>query len=221
MRILGKFMKELRGLLSYIYLLQSSIECFSHLRPISDPIVVYRGMSSCDSDIVSIYESMIGQLIVWPGFTSTSRKFDYVIDTFVKSGHGMLFEIFLHPGDTAAEIGQFSDIPGESEILIAASSVYRVDAVTEIEVLTGDPVDSRSFSVTKVTLTYEISWYDFDLDAPPPHFIINEGTPKTEFDQSNPFMRSSKPHPQELSSDSKDGMSATFDEIGEEISSFR
>jgi hypothetical protein len=42
--VVGEFLKELRGIMCYIYLLQSSIEYCSHIHPLSNDTIVYRGI---------------------------------------------------------------------------------------------------------------------------------------------------------------------------------
>jgi hypothetical protein len=97
-----KFMKELKGLLHYIYLLQSSIEYDSHIHPLSTEIVVYRGFKSGGSKLIPLYHSMIGEVIVWSSFTSTSMKQESVIENYIAVEDSILFEILLHRGDAAA-----------------------------------------------------------------------------------------------------------------------
>jgi hypothetical protein len=170
-QIVGKFMKELRGILSYIYLLQSSIEYQSRTDPLPSDIVVYRGLRSDGLRLSSLYESMKGKLFVWRGFTSTSKNRQCVIDEFVKSEEGILFEIKLHPGDVAVDIRRYSDHPHEAEVLIASSSVFRVESVDN-EVINDCVGSSQPFTVRKVKLSYEMSWFDFALDASPPTLLV-------------------------------------------------
>jgi hypothetical protein len=68
--ILGKFMSELGGIVRYIYLLQSSIECYSQSHPLESDVIVYRGISSKGKQFAPLYELMIDEVIVWSGFTS-------------------------------------------------------------------------------------------------------------------------------------------------------
>jgi TPR repeat protein len=171
-RILGKFMKELRGLLSYCYLLQSSIDYYSRIQSFPSDLVVYRGIQSGGRDLANRYDSMIGEMIVWPGFTSTSTNCEYVIRRFAKTDNGVLFEILLHRGNVMADIHSFSDFAGESEILIAASSVFRVLEVTSIEVpIPGSP-GSHVRMIPKVKLSCEMSWFEFNIDSPPPPLLF-------------------------------------------------
>jgi hypothetical protein len=114
-------MNELKGILHYIYLLQSSLEYCSHYYPLSKECVVYRGYRSGGVRLAPLYESMIDEVIVWSGFTSTSTNRAYVMRQFIKDEDSILFEIALHPGDVAVSMRQYSVILLESEILIAAS----------------------------------------------------------------------------------------------------
>jgi hypothetical protein len=67
-------MKELGGILRYIYLLQSSIEYYSHIKPLSSDMTVYRGIQQGGKILLPLYESLIGEVIVWPSFTNTSTN---------------------------------------------------------------------------------------------------------------------------------------------------
>jgi hypothetical protein len=172
MKVLGKLLKELGGILSYIYLLQSSIDYLSQVHPIESDITVYRGLSSDGHSLSELYDSMIGELIVWRGFTSTSRNFQYVINRFVRDDRGILFEIVLHPGDVAADIRCYSEYRNESEVLIASSSIFRVVSVDQIVVRNQGASDSQLFRILKVTLHYEMSWFDFRINKRPPSFLV-------------------------------------------------
>jgi hypothetical protein len=111
-----------------------------------------------------LYESMIGEMIVWPGFTSTSTKRDLVISKFIRGEDSLLFEISLHPGDVAVAISDYSDYPMESEILIAASSGFMVEEVEWIEI--------RGSKIGQVRLSYCMSWYDFNIDDRPAPILV-------------------------------------------------
>jgi hypothetical protein len=67
-KIIGKFMSELKGILHYIYLLQSSLKYCSHHHPLSHNLLVYRGFGSGGVRLAPLYESMIDEEIVWPSF---------------------------------------------------------------------------------------------------------------------------------------------------------
>jgi hypothetical protein len=168
--IASKLMKELDGMLCYIYLLQSSINQFSLRSPIKCDLVVYRGFSSDGPNQAQLYESMIGEIVIWRGFTSTSLDRECVISSFVGGSAGLLFEITLHPGDVAASISGYSGHSSESEVLIAASTGFLVESVEWIEVENHETSDV--FTIPRVKLNYFLSWYDFDLDRPPPRLIL-------------------------------------------------
>jgi hypothetical protein len=61
--MMPKFMGDLRGILSYIYLLQSSIEYSWQAEPFEENVIVYRGIAG-NGDLGSLYYSMIGDVIV-------------------------------------------------------------------------------------------------------------------------------------------------------------
>jgi hypothetical protein len=175
-QLLSKFLKELDGILNYIYLLQSSIqECACNL-PIREDQVVYRGLPSRGSELAAIYASSIGQAIVWPSFTSTSKDIECVMRDFIQSSEGILFEITLCAGAVATAIDRYSAIPIEHEVLIAAMSGFMVESIDYIPYshskhgVTTD--DSVSSAIPKVKLRYWMSWFDFDIDNPPPTFIL-------------------------------------------------
>jgi hypothetical protein len=107
-QILGKCLKEFDGILNYIYLLQSSIHYCACKWPIAEDQVVYRGLSSGGSELDPLYTSLIGQIIVWKGFTSTSNDIECAMRDFVRSSKGILFEMILCPGPIAAARSLFS-----------------------------------------------------------------------------------------------------------------
>jgi hypothetical protein len=160
-------MKELKGLLRYLYLLQSSIEYLSQLRPLQSDIRVYRGFHSGGSVLIPLFQSVIGNVIVWPGFTSASTDRDQVIANFTDKKNGVLFEIDLHPGDLGISIRDYSTFAYENEVLIAASSGFRVESVDffDLEVQELDSHSIVRFPI--VTLSYFLHWSDFDLQQRP------------------------------------------------------
>jgi hypothetical protein len=101
----------------------------SRENPLESDRVVYRGISEGASTQTALYFSMIDEVIVWPSFTSTSIDRDYVIIHFIDGGDSMLSAITLHPGDCAALIEDYSAYGSESEVLIAASSVFKIGEV--------------------------------------------------------------------------------------------
>jgi hypothetical protein len=165
--MVSKFMGELRGILGYIYLLQSSIEYRSHEVPIRENLVVYRGIELA-GDFGLLYESMIGDIVVWHGFTSTSMDRDYVLKHYIKDDNSVLFEIELHPGDVAVLIEAHSEYCSEREILIAASTGFEVLSVDYADVsLPQQNGGSILVHIPIVKLNYFLHWYDFDLDERP------------------------------------------------------
>jgi hypothetical protein len=171
-RIVNKFMKELRGLLCYVYLLQSSIEYCSHNQPLVSNVTVYRGIRQRGRLLVPLYESMIGEVIVWPGFTSTSPDRQLVISGFINDEDSLLFEISLHPGDAAVAICDYSEHRHESEILIAASSAFTVDDVEWIHIRQKSGSHFRELNIAQVRLSYCLSWYDLNIDEPPAPILV-------------------------------------------------
>jgi hypothetical protein len=115
---------------------------------------------------------MIGEAIVWPGFTSTSTDVDYVIETVAGSPDAILFEVELHPGDIAAMIQDYSEYRQESEVLIAACSAFVVVATDSIHVPNANPAALTGFTIPKVRLNYFSSWFDFDIDSIPPALMV-------------------------------------------------
>jgi hypothetical protein len=149
-------------------LLQSSFDDCAHLKPLTEPVVVYRGISSGGRAYADLFNSMVSELVVLPSFTSTSLSRRVAIEKFAKAYDGVLLEIDLHPGDIATHISDCSDYPYETEILIAASSVFRVIAVDTTERLS----DSRGLVIPRVRLSYEMSWFEIDIDKLPPTLLV-------------------------------------------------
>jgi hypothetical protein len=161
--LISKLMRQLRGIVSYVYLLQSSIEQWSLRHPLLGECVVYRGFPSNGEYYISLYQSVIGELIVWRSFTSTSLDRETVISSFVGGPDGLLFEISLHAGDVAALLAG-------GEILIGAWSGFIIDSVDKVSVV--DSQTGDEFIFPRIHLTYFTSWHEFDLDAPPPRLIV-------------------------------------------------
>jgi hypothetical protein len=165
--MVSKFMRELKGLVNYLYLLQSSIAFRSRDRPLRENLVVYRGVEQ-SYESVQLYESIVGNVVVWPGFTSTSTDRDYMLNHFITDENSVLFEIELHPGDVAVMIEEYSDFQLEREVLIAASTGFTVVSVTYADVSV-QPYGGGQISLRSpvVRLSYFLHWYDFDLDQRP------------------------------------------------------
>jgi hypothetical protein len=171
-KIVGKFMKELKPILHYIYLLQSSLEYYSYRCPLSEDMIVYRGILSGGQRLAPVYASMINEVIIWPGFTSTSRSRDVAHRDFIKDEDSMLFEIELHPGDVASSIESYSDFPAESEILIAASTRFKILGIEYVEVEIKKSKKLKVVTIPVVKLSYVLSWSEFDLDDRPPVVLV-------------------------------------------------
>jgi hypothetical protein len=165
--LVSKCEKELGGILSYIALLQSSIEQYSLVHPMMADCTVYRGFGSGWLSCALLYETMVGEVIVWRGFSSASLDRALVISSFVKSAAGVLFEIALPAGAVAVSIAEFSEYD-ESEVLIAASTGFLVDSVDLVTVSNAD----EEFDIPCVRLSYFVSWRDFDLSHRPPRFLL-------------------------------------------------
>jgi hypothetical protein len=165
--IVSKFMNELKGILHYIYLLQSSIEYSSHTRPLTSDLSVYRGIKVSGSQFIPLYQSMIGEVIVWPSFTSTSTNQQYVINHFITGSDSILFKILLHPGNVAVHIENYSDYASESEVLIAASTGFMVESVESVDIVKEAENGMTQFTIPLVHLSYSLSWYAFDIEERP------------------------------------------------------
>jgi hypothetical protein len=172
--MVSKFMHELKGLMNYLSLLQSSITFCSQSRPLRENLVVYRSVEQCYKS-VPLYESRVGNVVLWPGFTSTSTDPDSVLNRFITDKNSILFEIELHPGNVAVRIEEYSKSQSEKEVLIASSTGFTVLSVTSADVWvqpgSGDPISLR---IPIVGLSYFLHWYDFDLD------LIARGRPRVE-----------------------------------------
>jgi hypothetical protein len=164
MEIANKFINELRGILSYIYLLQSSIDHLAMQQPLEEEIVVYRGLHGIDPGLASCYRSVNGNVILWRSFTSTSRNLELTIRKFVRNEKGLLFEIHLHRGNIVANLSRYSAF-NEFEMLIPAYTAFRVDDVVDFHVHDAIQTVQQNTIVPLVKLSYAFSWHDFALDS--------------------------------------------------------
>jgi hypothetical protein len=116
---------------------------------------------------------MIGNVVVWPGFTSTSIDCNSVLRSFIHNEDSVLFKIDLHPGDVAVRIEEYSEYGSEQEVLIAASTGFEVLSVDYADVsIPQENGGSHFFHLPIVRLSYFLHWYDFDLDQRPlPVFV--------------------------------------------------
>jgi hypothetical protein len=166
------FMDELNGILSFIYLLQSSIQFRSCENPIRENVFVYRGVGGA-SHLVMLYESMIESVVVWSEFTKASTDCDYVLNHLIRDEDWILFEIELHPGDVAVEIEGYSEHESGDEVLIAPSTGFKVVSVDDTEIsICGEDGSSTLLHFPTVRLSYFLHWYDFDLDQRPSPVLV-------------------------------------------------
>jgi hypothetical protein len=163
--VAGKIVKELRGLLSYIYLLQSSIHYLAMQQPLEKEMVVYRGIKDTVTGLDNLYHSVVGRNILWRSFTSVSRSVTVALERFISQNNGMLFEIHLQAGSVVADIHDYARYPSELEMLIAAYTTFRVDEVVNFRIRDKFPEFKWDIVIPRVKLTYASSWFDFAFDC--------------------------------------------------------
>jgi hypothetical protein len=108
--------------------------------------------------------SSVAVMLIPRGTPDTSIYVKSVIRRFVKKGDGILFEILLHADAVAADIRPFSAYPNESEILIAASSTFRIEKVCEYQIPRELSGSDMNRAIPKVYLSSYIAWHDLDFD---------------------------------------------------------
>jgi hypothetical protein len=81
--LICKLLKEHKGILHFIELLQSSIESYSHVHLIPSDVIVDRSPRSGDVWLIPLFHSMIGEVIAWSNFTNTSLEQESVINNFI------------------------------------------------------------------------------------------------------------------------------------------
>jgi hypothetical protein len=171
-RLISIFGSTLQGLLSYTCILQASIAHLAKAHPISEDTIVYRGIDHNGQQLLPLYYSMLDEVIVYPSFTSSTLNREYALTNFVGDNDGILFEIVLHPGTVAADIHELSAIPVEQEVLIAASTAFRIDRIEECHI----PRDGfdHELVIPMVCLSSHSQWHEFDFEKwkellePPP-----------------------------------------------------
>jgi hypothetical protein len=159
-RAVGQF----TGFLSYVCLIQGAIELFAEA--VEAP--VFCGLPARGSDIAALYCSAVGQVVVWPAFTSASREAARVISDFVRGGDGILFEITLGAHKIAAPVGNLRKGQDTSEVLIAAASLFRVDAVEAFD--SGD--GEHACPVVRLTCVGE--WSELQIERNPRSCLMVE-----------------------------------------------
>jgi hypothetical protein len=90
----------------------------------------------------------------------------------MKDKDSILFEIALHPGNVAICIADHSVRPSESQILIAASTGFKIEGVEYIDVEMQSSDCSKVVTIPVVKMSYFLSWSDFDIDECPPRSLI-------------------------------------------------
>jgi hypothetical protein len=95
-------MKELGGIPHCLDLIQSSIDYYSHIQPLLSDAMVEGGIRQHGRMLAPLYESMVGEVIICSGFTSTSADRNLMISRFIDGEHSLPFEMSLRPGDVAA-----------------------------------------------------------------------------------------------------------------------
>jgi hypothetical protein len=157
-------MGELKVLVNYLYLLQSSIAFRSRSRPLRENFVVYRGIEQC-YEFVPLYKSIAGNVVFLPRLTSTSTDRNYILNHFITDENSVLFEIELHAGDMAVRIEEYFNFRLEREFLITALIGCKVLSVTYADVSVQlDSGGSISLRIPVVRLSSFLHWSDFDLD---------------------------------------------------------
>jgi hypothetical protein len=153
-RIIKNYVDEFHDFLSYVYLLQFAIEklCSEWI----DTVSVFRGFPEGGQVLAAQYGELVGELIVWSGFSMASVEIGKVVQNFVRGNDGILFEIVLTPGTIAVTLG-FDDTE-ESDVLIAAGSIFKVESVSTFV------DDEHGWEIPIVKLTWNSSWSDDGIE---------------------------------------------------------
>jgi hypothetical protein len=164
-QIVAKFITEFRGILCYIYLLQASINHLTRQNPFEEEIVVYRTIKGIDPELKPLYQSAVGEVILWRAFTSTSRDKAKAIWRLRNTTGGILFEIRLPPNSVAADIHHWSEFENELEVLIAAYTAFRIDEIVDFRIQDEFPAFEPDIVIPTVKMSHTISWFDFALEC--------------------------------------------------------
>jgi hypothetical protein len=154
MSAVAPFESAFRGLLSYATMLQAAVEVCAQARS-SFNGVLYRGMS--DGDLAGLFRAAVGEVIAWPGFIVGA----HTIGEAVEAAGGprsvaLVFRVLLTPEAVAVEIGGFAERVGESRMIVAAESLFKVESVGEVNI--------GEMSVPEVSLLYAGAWSDRNID---------------------------------------------------------
>jgi TPR repeat protein len=143
--LIVRCVKEFDGLLSCATLLQAVIEDRAVYR---DPCIVYRGFRNGGNVLAGLYASVIGEIVIWRGFTIASKDRDLVVKEFASGRDGILFQIALGLGTIAAD--------GEGcDVIIAAESGFKICSV-DVEM-----------GILVVKLEWVSGWSEADLEFDP------------------------------------------------------
>jgi hypothetical protein len=80
-----------------------------------------------------------------------------------------MFEIEVHPGDIAVDIQREAEYDDEHEILIPASTGFKVISADDVDVTipARGVMPPSVLRISVVKLSYFLHWCDFDLDHCP------------------------------------------------------
>jgi hypothetical protein len=117
---------------------------------------------------------MIGEVIVWSSVTNTSLERESVINNVITSENVIGFEILLHLGHAAVHVSDHSKFTSESEILIAASSVFMVEPIEIIDISIEREREDHvtQLTIPLVKLIYWMSSSEFDIDERPGTILL-------------------------------------------------
>jgi hypothetical protein len=115
----------------------------------------------------------------------------------------VLFEIELHPGEVAVELERAAEDRSGNEVVIAASTGFRVDSVEPTDVsIPAEDGSLNLFHLPIVRLSYFLHWYDFDVDQ---HLrrAVREGRCQDHSSQENNEARTQSDHSEQENIEAK------------------
>jgi hypothetical protein len=108
-----KFLRELKDILHSIYVLQSSIELYSHLHSLTKLVVRCGVIGSGGAKLITLYYSMTGEVIAWSSFTNMSTSRAVMIERFIKDEDSISFNVLLHRRDIPVWLHCYSEFADE------------------------------------------------------------------------------------------------------------
>jgi hypothetical protein len=162
----------------YIVLLQIYLMTCEHP---AEPLTLWRGMENDAAKVVAAYQEVIGKVVLWPPFTSTTESFEVAMEFAGDSG--VLFEIeideFALPFAAlgAVDVCQLSAYPEEAEVLLATSIPLRVLGIEMAGARTMIKLKVDSHELARLQNCLEqtsMRWmpgfepHDLVIDCPPP-----------------------------------------------------